>query len=128
MYLILRLVGNRHGWLFKTVGCLIQEAIIKCLTVHCFSFYGKMFLSATKILLGPVRSNKGSFIGYSMDGMPVYSFTREALQQTSQSLVIHFKHALKQVLDDTDSRKIFYFLCINLVSFENKFKLKKPTS
>ncbi|XP_045216205.2 proton-coupled zinc antiporter SLC30A5-like [Mercenaria mercenaria] len=72
------------------------------------------FVLATKILLGPVRSGKGSFVGYSMDGMPVYSFTKEALQHTSQSLVMHMKHALKQVLEDTDSRKIFYFLCINL--------------
>jgi zinc transporter 5/7 len=75
----------------------------------------KILFTATKILLGPVRSNKGNFIGYSMDGMPMYSFTRDALQQTSQSLVMHLKHSLKQVLEDNDSRKIFYFLCINLV-------------
>ncbi|KAL4227543.1 hypothetical protein ACF0H5_012986 [Mactra antiquata] len=72
------------------------------------------FILATKILLGPSKSSKGSFIGYSMDGMPVYSFTGEALHKTSQSVAIHLKNALRQVLDDNDSRKIFYFLCINL--------------
>ncbi|WAR00427.1 ZNT5-like protein [Mya arenaria] len=73
------------------------------------------FMLATKILCSPAgRSNKGSFIGYSMDGMPVYSFSGDALQRTSQSVIMHMRNALKQVLEDSDSRKIFYFLCINL--------------
>lgn len=72
------------------------------------------FCLATKILLFPGRSNKASFIGFAANGMPLYSFSGETLQRTSQSITSHVKSALKQVLEDSDSRNIFYFLCINL--------------
>ncbi|KAH3837247.1 zinc transporter 5-like [Dreissena polymorpha] len=73
------------------------------------------FMLATKILTNPGgKTNRASFIGFSMEGQPVYSFTEEALKRTSQSILIHLKNALRQVLEDSDSRKIFYFLCINL--------------
>ncbi|KAL3866115.1 hypothetical protein ACJMK2_043447 [Sinanodonta woodiana] len=73
-----------------------------------------MFILATSILVGPARNTKGSFIGFSSAGMPLYSFTGEALQRTSHSIATVLKNGLKQILEDSDSRKIFYFLCINL--------------
>lgn len=74
-------------------------------------------ISATKILCLPSKGSKsGSFIGYSSTGLPLYSFTGDAISKTSQSVALVLKNGLKQIYEESDSRKIFYFLCINLVS------------
>ncbi|XP_010789135.1 zinc transporter 5-like, partial [Notothenia coriiceps] len=38
----------------------------------------------------------------------------DALQHTSQSIPRFIKDSLKQILEEYDSRQIFYFLCLNL--------------
>lgn len=75
------------------------------------------FLVATHVLLKPVRGSRGSLVGYSAAGPPLYNFAGEALQRTSQSLLVIAKNGLRQILEESDSRRIFFFLCINLVSF-----------
>lgn len=66
----------------------------------------------------PGRSSKaGSFIGYSPSGQPLYSFNTDAFARTSHSIATVMKNGLRQILEESDSRKIFYFLCINLVGF-----------
>jgi len=78
-----------------------------------FSFI--LFLFATQILTSAgSRSTKGSLVGYSAAGLPLYNFTGDVLQRTSQSLLIILRNGLRQILEESDSRKIFYFLCINL--------------
>lgn len=54
-------------------------------------------------------------MGYSPEGTPLYNFMGDALQHTSQSLPRFIKDSLKQILEEYDSRQIFYFLCLNLV-------------
>lgn len=74
-----------------------------------------VFMLATKILCLPSKGSKsGSFIGYSSTGLPLYSFTGDAISKTSQSVALVLKNGLKQIYEESDSRKIFYFLCINL--------------
>ncbi|GAB1606164.1 zinc transporter 5-like [Argonauta hians] len=73
------------------------------------------FLIATYILISPSRGSKMSFIGYSPAGKPLYSITGEALQKTSTSILSLLKGGLRHILEETDSRKIFYFLCINMI-------------
>lgn len=73
-----------------------------------------IFVLATRMLLSLGRQAKGSFIGYSPTGVPLYSFSSDALKQTSHSLIGVLKGGLKHILEESDSRKIFYFLCINL--------------
>jgi len=58
----------------------------------------------------------GSLVGYSAAGPPLYSFAGDTLQRTSQSMMVLARSGLRQILDESDSRSIFYFLCINLVS------------
>lgn len=58
----------------------------------------------------------GSLVGYSAAGPPLYSFAGDTLQRTSQSVIVLARSGLRQILDESDSRRIFYFLCINLVS------------
>ncbi|BFZ02223.1 hypothetical protein BsWGS_05262 [Bradybaena similaris] len=72
------------------------------------------FLLATRMLMTRGRAVKGSFIGYNPAGLPLYSISSEALQKTSQSILSVLKSGLRQILEDGDSRKIFYFLTINL--------------
>ncbi|XP_059155372.1 proton-coupled zinc antiporter SLC30A5-like isoform X2 [Physella acuta] len=72
------------------------------------------FLLATRMVMARGRAAKGSFIGYNPAGLPLYSISSEALQKTSQSIISVLKSGLRQILEDGDSRKIFYFLCINL--------------
>ncbi|XP_064619343.1 proton-coupled zinc antiporter SLC30A5-like isoform X2 [Lineus longissimus] len=74
-----------------------------------------LIIFATTILTSPSRGSRGSFIGYSSSGQPLYSFAGDALQRTSHSVIVIAKNGLKQILENSDSRQIFYFLCINLL-------------
>lgn len=95
---------------FLTQILIISFTFIKCLNMLCYS--------ATSMLGWPGRSSKaGSFIGYSSSGQPLYSFNTDAFARTSHSIATVMKNGLRQILEESDSRKIFYFLCINLVSF-----------
>jgi len=61
-------------------------------------------------------SGRGSLVGYSAAGPPLYNFAGDALQRTSQSVMVLARSGLRQILEESDSRRIFYFLCVNLVS------------
>ncbi|XP_071844901.1 proton-coupled zinc antiporter SLC30A5-like isoform X2 [Apostichopus japonicus] len=75
-----------------------------------------LFLLATRILGQPAerQGSAGSFVGYTRAGRPLYNITGDALQKTSQSLMALSKNILRQILEEYDSRQIFYFLCINM--------------
>uniref|UniRef100_A0A3P9JPM4 Zinc transporter n=1 Tax=Oryzias latipes TaxID=8090 RepID=A0A3P9JPM4_ORYLA len=73
------------------------------------------FLMSSSILAAPSKKGqKGTLVGYSPEGTPLYNFMGDALQHTSQSLPRFIKDSLKQILEEYDSRQIFYFLCLNL--------------
>ncbi|XP_047114405.1 zinc transporter 5-like isoform X1 [Schistocerca piceifrons] len=57
---------------------------------------------------------KGSLVGYSSSGLPLYTFTSSALHDKSRSAFIIASSMLRQVLGSNNSRRIFYFLCLNL--------------
>jgi zinc transporter 5/7 len=71
-----------------------------------------MFAFATDLLSSPIKQKSGAFIGYSQDGVPVFNLTH----QKSQSVLLILRSSLRDILGEPDSRQIFYFLCINLVS------------
>ncbi|CAF1119640.1 unnamed protein product [Rotaria sp. Silwood1] len=70
-----------------------------------------MFGFATDLLISPIKQRSGAFIGYNQEGVPLFNLT----QQRSQSLLLILKSSLRDILAESDSRKIFYFLCINLM-------------
>uniref|UniRef100_A0A665TLF9 Zinc transporter n=1 Tax=Echeneis naucrates TaxID=173247 RepID=A0A665TLF9_ECHNA len=73
------------------------------------------FIMSSSILSSPSKKGqKGTLVGYSPEGTPLYNFMGDALQHTSQSLPRFIKDSLKQILEEYDSRQIFYFLCLNL--------------
>lgn len=76
--------------------------------------------AASSILSSPTKKGQtGTLVGYSPEGTPLYNFMGDALQHTSQSLPRFIKDSLKQILEEYDSRQIFYFLCLNLVRWES---------
>uniref|UniRef100_A0A8D0AAA9 Zinc transporter n=1 Tax=Sander lucioperca TaxID=283035 RepID=A0A8D0AAA9_SANLU len=87
-------------------------------TEHVLS--GGVIVSAVFFIMGNILSSpskkgqKGTLVGYSPEGTPLYNFMGDALQHTSQSLPRFIKDSLKQILEEYDSRQIFYFLCLNL--------------
>jgi len=72
---------------------------------------------ATGILTSRTKDTvgRGSFVGYSSAGLPLYSFAEEQAQRT-HSAVMLVKGLLSHILENGDSRNIFYFLLLNLVS------------
>ncbi|XP_028661333.1 proton-coupled zinc antiporter SLC30A5 [Erpetoichthys calabaricus] len=73
------------------------------------------FIVSANILSSPSKKGqKGTLVGYSPEGTPLYNFMGDALQHTSHSLPRFIKESLKQILEEYDSRQIFYFLCLNL--------------
>lgn len=80
---------------------------------YCISFFTAT-LGLTSTTKGGAR---GSFIGYSAAGLPLYNFTNSTLHQTSRSALLQASSFLKQILADHNSRRIFYFLCLNLSKF-----------
>ncbi len=57
---------------------------------------------------------RGFFVGYSSAGLPLYNLTTDSIHEAGQSVVRTLKQGLKQILEKTDSRRIFYFLLLNL--------------
>nr|AAI53777.1 LOC100126632 protein [Xenopus laevis]AAI70093.1 Hypothetical protein LOC100126632 [Xenopus laevis]AAI70096.1 Hypothetical protein LOC100126632 [Xenopus laevis] len=73
------------------------------------------FILSAQILASSSRKGqKGTLVGYSPEGTPLYNFMGDALHSTSPSMPRFLKDSLKQILEEYDSRQIFYFLCLNL--------------
>ena len=70
---------------------------------------GVLFVLASPSLARPVSSSRGLLVGYSTSGLPLYS------SQPSAPAVNWLKPFLSRILENTDSRRIFYFLLLNFV-------------
>ena len=57
---------------------------------------------------------RGFFVGYSSAGLPLYNLSQSAVHEAGQSLARTLREGLRQILDSADSRRIFYFLLLNL--------------
>ncbi|XP_071488733.1 proton-coupled zinc antiporter SLC30A5-like [Diadema antillarum] len=99
------------------VGRVVQDKMVEHALSGGVVFSALLFILATRILGYPIpkASSKGSLVGYTAGGLPLYTFTGDSLQRTSQSLISLAKNFLRQILESYDSRQIFYYLCINLV-------------
>lgn len=102
-------VANSSVWFGRTIE--IEEHQLSGGVV----FAVVMFAFATDLLSSPIKQRSGAFIGYSQEGIPLFNLTH----QKSQSLLLILKSSLRDILAESDSRQIFYFLCINLVSMMN---------
>lgn len=66
---------------------------------------------ATLFLTQSVRQSHGVLVGYSAAGLPLYS----SQHHTSPARPNWFKPVLSQIMENSDSRRIFYFLILNLI-------------
>ena len=69
-----------------------------------------LLLGATVALTTPFSGGHGKLVGYSTSGLPLY-----ASQYVTPSLLRWAQISLRRILEKTDSRRIFYFLILNLV-------------
>ena len=65
-----------------------------------------MFAFATDLLSNPIKQRSGAFIGYNQEGVPLFNLTH----QKSQSLLLTLKASLRDILAESDARKIFFVL------------------
>ena len=73
------------------------------------------FLLATATLTRPnPRSSSYSFVGYSSAGLPLYSAHRSA-ELSYSALLSLVRGGVRKIMSDRNSRRIFYFLLLNLV-------------
>ena len=107
-------VANSTVWFGRTIQ--VEEHELSGGVV----FAVVMFAFATDLLSSPIKQRSGAFIGYSQEGAPLFNLTH----QKSQSLLLIIKSSLRDILAETDSRNIFYFLCINLVSNYEEYEIR----
>ncbi|VDD87358.1 unnamed protein product [Enterobius vermicularis] len=61
-----------------------------------------------------LTSSSGHYVGLSDTGLPLYTYGEAFLQKTSRSMALFIKDTLAEILANSDSRRIFWFLCANL--------------
>lgn len=92
-----------------------DEHVVSTGVVISYAF----FAVATHILLNPnsrAGSRQGQLVGYSPAGLPFYALQTDNLWGgTGTPPWVHLKNFIKQVLDEPDSRKIFYYLLVNMI-------------
>ncbi|PIO64712.1 cation diffusion facilitator family transporter [Teladorsagia circumcincta] len=99
------------AWLWYS-GQGLQEHIVTSgviVTVVAFILASVSLTSAS----GP-KHRGGELIGMSDTGLPLFAYKEAFLQKTGRSLVLFFKETLREILANSDSRRIFWFLCVNL--------------
>lgn len=72
-----------------------------------------LFIIATPMVTRPNRPSQMILVGYSASGLPLYS---SSSQHTPPSALQWVRPALQKIMENQDSRRIFYFLLLNLVS------------
>lgn len=81
------------------------------------------FILATPTLTRPLpRSSQNTLIGYSATGLPLYQS-----QMSVPSLLDYVRPSLQKIIENPDSRRIFYFLLLNLVRFEGNLECITPS-
>lgn len=70
-----------------------------------------LFILATPSLTRPLSRSHGILVGYSAMGLPLY----QSHQKTPASILKAIRPALIKIMENPDSRRIFYFLILNLV-------------
>ena len=89
-------------WLFPPVDHTLSAGVVIAIV---------LFVLVTPSLTRPLSRSQGSLVGYSTSGLPLY----QSLQKTPPSLLEAIRPALVKIMENTDSRRIFYFLILNLV-------------
>jgi zinc transporter 5/7 len=65
-------------------------------------------------------TRSGMYVGVSDSGNPLYTYGEAFLQKTSRSIFSFWSETIREILANSDSRRIFWFLCANLVKLTLK--------
>nr|CAD2128368.1 unnamed protein product [Meloidogyne enterolobii] len=98
-------------WLWVDGSATVSHTVSagSLIAVACFCLASYVFTSQDS-----PRSMGGHFIGISEEGMPLYTHGEAFLHKTSRSLLHFFHETITEILANSDSRRIFWFLCANL--------------
>ena len=99
------------SWMYYPVGPeghSISSGVL--VTIIAFSL-------ASFILTKPSSTNarSGKYVGLSDEGKPLFIYGEAYLQRASQSFFKFCKEMIREILSNSDSKTIFYFLCVNLL-------------
>ena len=87
------------------------------------------FLTATNILTSATGRKAHPYIldGWDMSGKPIFRLGEDILQRTTISVKEFAQTTMAHIWARQDSRRIFYFLCLNLVRSFLEFPLVNDT-
>ena len=109
-FIVILLGSLWHGPLINTTSSGENDAH------HHIS--GGVVVSVILLVLSTVRLSKpsgpshGTFIGYGDTGLPMYTFDKKVVKS---KILPFIRTTLSQIMASSDSRHIFYFLCVNLI-------------
>ncbi|XP_059081432.1 proton-coupled zinc antiporter SLC30A5-like [Tigriopus californicus] len=72
------------------------------------------FLATLNLTTSGRGGTRAFFVGYSSAGLPMYNITSESIHEAGQSIFRTAKQGMAQILEDGNSRRIFFFLLLNL--------------
>lgn len=72
------------------------------------------FLATLNLTTSGRGGTRAFFVGYSSSGLPMYNITSESIHEAGQSVLRTAKQGMTQILEDNNSRRIFFFLLLNL--------------
>lgn len=103
--------------IYATEGTISLPTVIAFLLLL---FGSKLLADTSKNTPGQASStsSRGPLLGYAPSGLPLYHFPASG---NAANLVSAIKQSLKSVMESTDSRQIFYFLCLNFVFMLTEF-------
>lgn len=83
-----------------------------------FIFHYILYIEATRMLsrsdVLQQRNNKGQLVGFSEGGLPLYN-AGMANNPSKRSFTSILKSSIHQILGQSHTRRIFFYLCLNLV-------------
>ncbi|EYC15856.1 hypothetical protein Y032_0035g3003 [Ancylostoma ceylanicum] len=99
------------AWMWYSGQGVAEHAVTSgvLITVVAFMLASVSLTSAS----GP-KHRGGELIGMSDTGLPLFTYKEAFLQKTSRSLLLFVQETLREILANSDSRRIFWFLCVNL--------------
>ncbi|CAB3407130.1 unnamed protein product [Caenorhabditis bovis] len=99
-------LGLAYAWYGTDTHALTAGVVV---SFFCFVIATVSLTSASQ-----PKNRAGHFVGISNTGLPLFTYGEAFLQRTSKSITHFIKETLNEILRNNDSRRIFYFLCVNL--------------
>ncbi|KIH53288.1 hypothetical protein ANCDUO_16587, partial [Ancylostoma duodenale] len=99
------------AWMWYSGQGVAEHAVTSGVLITVVAF---MLASVSLTSSSGPKHRGGELIGMSDTGLPLFTYKEAFLQKTSRSLLLFVQETLREILANSDSRRIFWFLCVNL--------------